>query len=53
MNEIVYNNYDLVAFEQNGEIVVAVTFYRYYRKKAHSEVNTGGKPDARSWWIRL
>lgn len=39
MNEITYNNYDLVAFEQNGEIVVAVTFYRYYRKKAHSEVN--------------
>lgn len=39
MNEIVYNNYDLVAFEQNGEVVVAVTFYRYYRKKAHGEVN--------------
>lgn len=53
MNEIVYNNYDLVAFEQNGEIVVAVTFYRYYRKKAHSEVNYRWKPDARSWWIRL
>lgn len=33
MNEIVYNNYDLVAFEQNGEIVVAVTFYGYYRKR--------------------
>lgn len=31
MNEIVYNNYDLVAFEQNGEVVVAVTFYRYYK----------------------
>lgn len=39
MNEIAYNNYDLVAFEQGGEIIVAVTFYRYYRKKAHSEVN--------------
>jgi hypothetical protein len=39
MEGITYNNYDLVAFEQNGEIVVAVTFYRYYRKKAHSEVN--------------
>ena len=24
MNEIVYNNYDLVAFEQNGEVVVQV-----------------------------
>lgn len=32
MNEIVYNNYDLVAFEQNGEVVVAVTFYRYYKR---------------------
>lgn len=31
MNEIVYNNYDLVAFEQDGEVVVAVTFYRYYK----------------------
>ena len=39
MNEIVYNNYDLVAFEQDGEVVVAVTFYRYYKKKAKSEVN--------------
>lgn len=39
MNEIVYNNYDLVAFEQNGEVVVAVTFYRYYKKKAKGEVN--------------
>lgn len=39
MEGITYNNYDLVAFEQNGEIVVAVTFYRYYRKKTHSEVN--------------
>lgn len=39
MNEIVYNNYDLVAFEQNGEVVVAVTFYRYYKKKANGEVN--------------
>lgn len=39
MNEIVYNNYDLVAFEQNGEVVVAVTFYRYYKKKAEGEVN--------------
>lgn len=44
MNEITYNNYDLVAFEQNGEVVVAVTFYRYY--------NIGGEPDARNWWIR-
>lgn len=32
MNEITYNNYDLVAFEQNGEVVVAVTFYRYYNR---------------------
>lgn len=32
MNEIVYNNYDLVAFEQNGEVVVAVTFYRIIRE---------------------
>lgn len=39
MNEIVYNNYDLVAFEQNGEVVVAVTFYRYYKKEAKGEVN--------------
>lgn len=39
MNEIVYNNYDLVAFEQNGEVVVAVTSYRYYKKKAKGEVN--------------
>ena len=39
MNEIVYNNYDLVAFEQDGEVVVAVTFYRYYKKKAKGEVN--------------
>lgn len=39
MNEISYNNYDLVAFEQNGEVVVAVTFYRYYKKKAKGEVN--------------
>lgn len=39
MNEITYNNYDLVAFEQNGEVVVAVTFYRYYKKKAKGEVN--------------
>lgn len=39
MNKIVYNNYDLVAFEQNGEVVVAVTFYRYYKKKAKGEVN--------------
>lgn len=39
MNEIVYNNYDLVAFEQNGEVVVAVTFYRYYKRKAKGEVN--------------
>ena len=45
MNEITYNNYDLVAFEQNGEVVVAVTFYRYYKK-------IDGEPDARSWWIR-
>lgn len=42
MNEIVYNNYDLVAFEQDGEVVVAVTFY-----------SIDGEPDARSWWIRL
>lgn len=27
MEGITYNNYDLVAFEQNGEIVVAVTFF--------------------------
>lgn len=40
MNEIVYNNYDLVAFEQNGEVVVAVTFYRYY-KKHRTKVFTG------------
>ena len=39
MNEIVYSNYDLVAFEQDGEVVVAVTFYRYYKKKAKGEVN--------------
>lgn len=39
MNEMVYNNYDLVAFEQNGEVVVVVTFYRYYKKKAKGEVN--------------
>lgn len=39
MNEIVYNNYDLVAFEQDGEVVVVVTFYRYYKKKAKGEVN--------------
>lgn len=39
MNGIVYNNYDLVAFEQDGEVVVAVTFYRYYKKKAKGEVN--------------
>lgn len=39
MNEITYNNYDLVAFKQNGEVVVAVTFYRYYKKKAKGEVN--------------
>ena len=39
MNEITYNNYDLVAFEQNGEVVVAVTFYRYYKKKTKGEVN--------------
>lgn len=39
MNEITYNNYNLVAFEQNGEVVVAVTFYRYYKKKAKGEVN--------------
>lgn len=39
MNEITYNNYDLVAFDQNGEVVVAVTFYRYYKKKAKGEVN--------------
>lgn len=39
MNEIVYNNYDLVAFEQDGEVVVAVTFYKYYKKKAKGEVN--------------
>lgn len=39
MNEITYNNYDLVAFEQNVEVVVAVTFYRYYKKKAKGEVN--------------
>lgn len=39
MNEMVYNNYDLVAFEQDGEVVVAVTFYRYYKKKAKGEVN--------------
>lgn len=39
MNEIVYNNCNLVAFEQNGEVVVAVTFYRYYKKKAKGEVN--------------
>lgn len=39
MNEITYNNCDLVAFEQNGEVVVAVTFYRYYKKKAKGEVN--------------
>ena len=39
MNEITYNNHDLVAFEQNGEVVVVVTFYRYYKKKAKGEVN--------------
>lgn len=39
MNEITYNDYDLVAFEQNGEVVVAVTFCRYYKKKAKGEVN--------------
>lgn len=39
MNEIVYNNCNLVAFEQNGEVVVAVTFYRYYKKRAKGEVN--------------
>lgn len=44
MNEITYNNYDLVAFEQNGEVVVAVTFYRYYKKKAKGEVNYRWRP---------
>lgn len=39
MNEITYNNYDSVAFEQNGEEVVAETFYRYYKKKAKGEVH--------------
>ena len=39
MNEIVYDDYDLVAFERNGEVVVAVTFYRYYKKRAKGEVN--------------
>lgn len=34
MNEIVYNNYDLVAFEQNGEVVVAVTFYRVLQEES-------------------
>lgn len=53
MNEITYNNYDLVAFEQNGEVVVAVTFYRYYKKKLKVRLIIGGEPDARSWWIRL
>lgn len=52
MNEIVYNNYDLVAFEQDGEVVVAVTFYRYYKKKAKARLIIDGEPDARSWWIR-
>lgn len=52
MNEIVYNNYDLVAFEQNGEVVVAVTFYRYYKKKLRERLIIDGEPDARSWWIR-
>lgn len=28
-----------VLFFQNGEVVVAVTFYRYYKKKAKGEVN--------------
>lgn len=34
MNEITYNNYDLVAFEQNGEVVVAVTFYRVLQEES-------------------
>lgn len=39
MNEIAYNNYDLVAFEQDGEVAVAVTFYGYYKGKAKGGVD--------------
>ncbi len=39
MNGIVYNDYDSVAFGRNGEVVVAVTFYGYYKKKAKGGVN--------------
>lgn len=42
MNEISYNNYDLVAFEQNGEVVVAVTFYRYYKQVENQMPGIGG-----------
>lgn len=37
--ELSYNNYDLVAFERGGEVVVAVTFYRRYRRKVCGEIN--------------
>lgn len=39
MNEMVYDDYDLVAFERNGEVAVAVTSYGYYEKKARGEVD--------------
>jgi hypothetical protein len=54
MNEIVYNNYDLVAFEQNGEVVVAVTLHStgITRRKLRARLIIDGEPDARSWRIR-
>ena len=39
MNGIKYNNYDVVIFNDGGFVVVAVTFYRYYRKRLRGEIN--------------
>lgn len=39
MNGIKYNNYDVVVFNEGKTTVVAVTFYRYYKKKLRGEIN--------------
>ena len=43
MNEIVYNNYDLVAFDQDEEHSTGIT-----RRKLRARLIIDGKPDVRS-----
>lgn len=36
---IKYNNYDVVVFNEGEATVIAVTFYRYYKKRLRGEIS--------------